>query len=364
MTAGFYSPLPPAPTGVADYSAALLDALKRRGQVKVNAPSGVALYHLGNNLLHREIYEQALRRPGAIVLHDAVLNHFFLGTLDRTGYQEEFVFNYGEWMRAFSDDLWKHRARSAANPDYFEYPMLKRIAECAKAIIVHNPAAARMAKRHSPQALVVEIPHLFVPPYLPEWIEIARFRASLGISPRTLLVGVFGHLRESKRLAVIRRAFEKAISAGADARLLIAGRFGSSDLERAMEEKLADNRILRVGPTAENEFWRWAAATDLCLNLRFPTAGESSGIAIRMMGIGKPVIFTESEEIARIPENACLRVAPGAAEEETLAAYLVWLAHDRSSAAAIGERAAAYIRSEHDLDRAAERYWDVLLKIR
>ena len=34
------------------------------------------------------------------------------------------------------------------------------------------------------------------------------------------------------------------------------------------------------------------------------------------MGIGKAVVFTEGEEIARIPENACLRVDAGEAEIE------------------------------------------------
>ena len=48
MTAGFYSPLPPARTGIADYSAALLDGLRRFGRVEI-APArcDVALYHLG-----------------------------------------------------------------------------------------------------------------------------------------------------------------------------------------------------------------------------------------------------------------------------------------------------------------------------
>src|SRR4029077_11842764 len=83
MTAGYFAPLPPARTGVADYSATLLGALRQRGTVNVNASrADVFLYHLGNNQLHREIYRRALARPGVVVLHDAVLQHFFLGWLD------------------------------------------------------------------------------------------------------------------------------------------------------------------------------------------------------------------------------------------------------------------------------------------
>ncbi len=84
MTVGFFSPLPPARSGVADYSAELLRALEidePLGAVKVNArDADVPLYHLGNNPLHGEIYRHALETPGVTVLHDAVLHHFFLGS--------------------------------------------------------------------------------------------------------------------------------------------------------------------------------------------------------------------------------------------------------------------------------------------
>src|SRR5215467_11428442 len=165
MKIDFFSPLPPAPTGVADYAAALLGGLRRHGDVVVNGTEAdVALYHIGNNQLHRDIYERALSKPGVVVLHDAVLQHLFLGMLDRESYVNEFVFNYGEWMRGLAEELWSNRARSAADSRYFDYPMLKRIATVSRAIIVHNPAAACAVKRHVPDASLVEIPHLFTPP--------------------------------------------------------------------------------------------------------------------------------------------------------------------------------------------------------
>jgi glycosyltransferase involved in cell wall biosynthesis len=362
MTVGFFSPLPPAPTGVADYAASLLSGLRAHGQVEVDdEQADAALYHIGNNQLHRAIYERALARPGLAVLHDAVLQHFFLGSLDEASYVSEFVHNYGRWMTDFAGELWASRARSAADPRYFEYPMLKRIAERSRAVIVHNAAAARAVRRHAPEARIEEIPHLFVPPaHLPSESETGRFRAELGLGPRTLLAGVLGHQRETKRFPVVMRALDRASRAGADLRLLVAGNLASTDLERALAPMLADPRVIRVGYLPELEFWRYAAAVDVCLNLRFPTAGETSGIAIRLMGIGKPVIFTAGEELARIPENAALRVDMGALEEEMLAGYVVWLAQDREAAREIGCRAAAHIAHEHSLDRVAQRYWNVL----
>jgi hypothetical protein len=146
-------------------------------------------------------------------------------------------------------------------------------------------------------------------------------------------------------------------------RLLIAGSFASSDLERSLAGQLSHPRILRAGYLTESDFWRYAAAVDLCINLRYPTAAETSGIAIRMMGIGKPVVFSEGAEVARIPENACLRVETGPAEEDLLANYIAWLACDRRSGEEIGKRAAEHIEANHKLESVAATYWEALLHL-
>jgi glycosyltransferase involved in cell wall biosynthesis len=364
MTVGYFAPLSPAKTGVADYAETLLHALRKHGDVKIGAhDADIALYHIGNNQLHGAIYDRALTQPGIVILHDAVLQHFLLGRLGRQQYIDEFVFNYGEWTRSLAEDMWKHRARSAADPRYFAWPMLKRLATAARAIVVHNPAAAAIVRRHAPDAHVVEIPHLFTSTALPFEADTLRLRSRLGLEPRTLFIGVFGHQRESKRLPVVLRALERVWKTHADARLLIAGSFASSDLERSLARQLSAPPVTQVGYLSEPDFWRYAAAVDLCINLRYPTAAETSGIAIRLMGIGKPVIFSSGAEIARIPENACLRVESGPAEEELLAHYIAWLAQDREVAEEIGRRAAAHIAMHHALEAVAAQYWNLVLSL-
>ena len=79
-----------------------------------------------------------------------------------------------------------------------------------------------------------------------------------------------------------------------------------------------------------------------------------------MMGIGKTVIFTEGEEIARLPENARLAVETGNGEEALLADYLLWLVGDRRAREEIGRRACAHIAREHAIEKVAAQYWDVL----
>jgi glycosyltransferase involved in cell wall biosynthesis len=354
VTVGFFSPLPPARTGVADYAAALLGALGELCDVRVDDPGAdICLYHLGNNPLHSEIYRQALARPGVVVLHDAVLHHFFLGTLDRRSYVEEFVYNYGEPERARAVELWEARGRSAQDPRYFDRALVRRIAEASRAIVVHNPAAARIVREHAPGARVVEIPHLFAPP--DRSLTVAAQKAA-----GTFLFGVFGHLRESKRLAAILRAFSRVREAGPGAELLVAGDFVSIDLEAALAPELTAPGILRAPYLPEPEFWKLAATVDAGISLRNPSAGETSGISIRLMGMGKPVLVSAGEEVARFPEDAVIRIDRGLAEQPMLVEYMSWLVEHPVKAREIGARAAAHIAAHHSPALAARLYFELL----
>ncbi|MCU0245690.1 MAG: hypothetical protein MUC42_03900 [Bryobacter sp.] len=349
MTVGYHAPLPPAPTGVADYAAALLEALRRLGSVEVDPDRAeVRLYQIGNNPLHAAIYERALLEPGVVLLHDALLHHFLLGQLDEERYVAEFVYNGGVESEARA--LWQARARSAGEERFFRYPMLRRVCERARGVIVHNAAAAALV---SPWARPEVVPHLYAEPA----IAPRDLRAEWGIAKDATVFGVFGYLRETKRLAAVLRAFSRL----SGAYLVVAGRFVSSDYERALAPLLAQPGVIRLGFGSDEEFWQRALAVDAVVNLKWPTAGESSGIAVRFMGLGKTVILSATPENAEFPETTCLRVDPGAAEEEMLTEILAWLAQRPHAVRTIGAAARAHIQREHDVDRVARRIWSILL---
>lgn len=361
MIVGFYAPLPPARTGVADYAATLLAALRRHGRVEV-APQrcDVALYHLGNNQMHAAIYRRALEQPGVVVLHDAVLHHFLLGLLDRPAYVDEFAYNYGDWNRGLAAELWQARAGSGTDTRYFQFPMLKHAAECARAVVVHNPAAGRAVREHAVNTPVIEIPHLFQQPDLPTDGEAARYRQGLGLPGDAFVFGVFGFLRESKRLLTVLETFARLHAKQPRTALLVAGSFVSTDLERAVEPLLREPGIVRVPYLSQREFWLAAGAVDACINLRYPAAGETSGIAIQLMGLAKPVLLTDAEECGRFPEAACARIASGLGERESLWRHMVLLTSLPGVARAIGHQGALYIREHHQLEQVAQQYWDTL----
>ena len=351
MKIGCWAPLAPARTGVAEYAAALAEALRRHAQVVVNAPGAVELYHVGNNQLHRRIYERALAHPGVVILHDAVLHHFLLGALSEAEYIAEFRYNYGAWSEESARRLWAARARSAGDPRFFRYPILRRLAERSRAILLHNAAAAAMVREHCPAARVTTIRHLHLPLEPPSPWAVARLRAEMGVRQHEFLFGVFGYLREAKRIAGVLRAFTVARKV-APVRLLIAGDFVSAEYERALAPIAAATGAIRRPYLADDAFRLHASAIDACINLRWPTAGETSGITVRFMGLGKPVLVTDSAE-NDYPPQTCVRVSGGVAEEEELAAQMIALARQPRDALLTGAHAAAYIRREHDPDSAA-----------
>lgn len=360
MTLGYHSPLPPAPTGVADYAAALMGALERHFRVVPGAgQADFHLYQMGNNPLHSEVYARLLRIPGCVLLHDANLHHFYLGGLTRQQYVDEFAWQYGEWNRPLAEQLWENRAGSATEPVYFQHGMLKRAALAARSLIVHNEAAKARVRAALPEAAVHVVPHFFQPPPDPGQQAVRQLRTQLGFAPEDFVFGVFGHLRETKRLFAVLRAFQAVSAKMPRIRLLVAGDFVSRACECALAPILNQAGAVRVPHLPEDDFLLHGHAVDACLNLRYPSSGETSGIAIRLMGIGKPVILTENSE--DFPAGTHVPVTSGVEETAMLQDMMATLAGHPELAAAIGRKACQHIREQHNLEGIAARIAAILL---
>ncbi len=355
MTANYFAPAAGLKSGVADYAETLRTALAGFG------PIPVPLYHLGNNQLHAEIYDSALKTPGVVVMHDAVLHHFLLGRLTRDEYIEESVFNYGEWKRGLAEELWAERGSSGTDPRYFRYPMIRRIVVQARATIVHNPGAAAIVKAHG-AGRVETIPH-FYQPFPVDAAETAYFRERIGVAQGATLFGIFGYLRETKRVIPSIQAFRRLYNSNPNTALLVAGDAVSPDLRRLLQFEANHPAIRRIGHLEESEFRIAAAAVDCCINLRYPGAGETSGIAIRLMGAGKPVILSEDPATSDFPAGTCLRVTPGVAEPAELFDHMAMAVAFPSIAKDVGTAAALHIAKRHSLERVAREYWRVLCEV-
>lgn len=332
------APRPPAASGVVDYAEMLHRALRQIVDVRWEPGPGVRLYHIGNNPLHAGIYRQALQEPGVAILHDAVLQHLLLGMLDESAYVEEFVYNYGDWSAPLARRLFRERGRSAGAAVYFEYPMLRRLAERSLAVVVHNARAAELVRRHATGARVEVIPH------------IAEVRDPAP-EPRhaRAVFGVFGHLRESKR---VRSFLEAACLAGVD--VVVAGRFVSETYERALAPLLRGVRRVPFGSRAD--FLSAIAGVDAVVNLRYPAAGETSGVTVNAMSLGRPVIVSARGEALDYPPGVCAAAEEGPAERESLAAMMLWLARNRGDRLAMGKAARRYVSGHHAPALVAGRF--------
>jgi len=360
VTVGFHAPPPGSQSGIADYAGILHPALTRLGPLSDEAPNAdIDLYHLGNNRLHKDIYARALTNPGVVVLHDAVLHHFMLGTLSHAQYISEWIYNYGEWQRDLGEELWRDRARSAFDPRYFRFPMLRRILERSRAVIVHNAGAAEIAGANGARSIAI-IPHFCELSGPVEISECARFRQRLGIAQGTTLFGIFGYLREPKRVLPCIHAFQRLHALRPDTALLLAGESVSPDLNRLLQTEVSHPAIHRLGHLSERELEIAASTVNCCLNLRYPGAGETSGIAVRLMALGKPVVVTDNAENSGFPHAAVLRVKAGVAESAELVQNMLLVTEFPRLAREIGNEAQSHIRKHHALEPVARRYWEFL----
>src|ERR1043166_2314865 len=146
MRVAFFSPLPPARSGIADYSEALIQSLKPLVDLEIFSGEGaafdpakfdVAVYHVGNNGFHGFVYETALRHPGVVVMHESNLHHLIADLTIRRGdwdaYVRECEYDAGPEAREFAE-----RVRNLeTGPDY-ELPMTRRLLENSRGVIVHS----------------------------------------------------------------------------------------------------------------------------------------------------------------------------------------------------------------------------------
>ena len=197
----FFSPLPPARSGIADYSETLLAELKRLAEVDVftehPGPSfaperyDALLYQMGNNGYHVFTYELALKHPGIVVMHESNLHHLIteitIKRNDWDAYVREVEYDGGPAALAFAE-----RVRALeVGPDYEGVSMLRRLLERSRGAIAHSEFVAENLRQAGLQAPVAIIPHGAWMPPAPDRMGA---RHKLGLVAHTPLIGIFGFL--------------------------------------------------------------------------------------------------------------------------------------------------------------------------
>ena len=361
MRVAYYSPMPPERTGVADYSALLVPALRRRVELELQprrrkrAPRGadLCLYHVGNNPeAHAWIVDALRRRPGVVVLHDFVLHHLVagmtVGRRDGHGYLDAMERDHGVVGRLLAHGVLDKRIPPLWESRPEGFPLASFVLEHATGLVVHSRAVASLARAAGYDRRIWVIPH-------PAWPVPDVEPDRRGDGP---VVGCFGVVNASKRVPELLRAFARVRERHPDATLLIVGPTAPGfDLDRRLQRLgLAGDGLAREAWVDEDRLWALMAGADVCVNLRHPTMGETSGSVIRALSLGKPLVVSDVGWFSELPDGVALKVAVDERETDDLEAALELLLTQDDVRGELGRAGAALARREHDLERVAERY--------
>lgn len=358
MRVAYFSPLPPERSGIADYSALLLPALEERIDVAVVArgatkpPRGtdVALYHIGNNPdAHGWIVDALQRRRGLVVLHDFVLHHLIagltLGRRDNDGYLNAMQRDAGVLGRMLAHGVIDHLLPPIWEERAEDFPLAGTVLDRADGVICHSAYVEEQARAYGYDGPIRVVP-------MPAWpaVTVGKRIAPAGRFP---VIACLGHLNFAKRIPELLEAFERLRDRFPAALLVLAG---SAAPGLRLDEADLGNGVIRLDYQNEAALWQLLADCDISVSLRWPTMGETSGMAIRALSLGKPLVVSDAAWFSELPDSVAVKVPVDEFEVATLAASLERLAEDDGLRERMGAAAAEYARSEHDLGRVADLY--------
>lgn len=386
LKVAWFSPLPPSKTGVAEYSAELLPELARHLEIELfvedpaehegqpftemfplypywrfeerrrSARYDLCVYQMGNSIAHRFVYLSLVDTPGLVVLHEPMMHHFMLEMLSagwtELDYTRELDYNYG----AGRGDIETAVAADGTELSRFGYPMIQRVVDCSLGIIVHSRHARDVVLAHRSRCPVAVIPHAYVPEPFASSLDIAGARREVGLDEDLVIAGTFGFMTPSKRIEQVLDAFGEFARETPEARLVLAGgHVPQYPIEELVESRGLLREVIMPGYVSWEKLMCYMMACDVAACFRWPSAGETPGGLIRLMGLGKPVLVSDHMASSEFPDDACIKVKPGQEARETLR-VLRDVREDRSRYQEIGNRARLYIEKNNLVEDVAEAY--------
>jgi glycosyltransferase involved in cell wall biosynthesis len=372
------SPLPPVRTGIADYTVDLLPELAPLCDLRVVRVDGqevapeiverwrpiemaragedgrVPFYQMGNNLHHERILELALERPGLLTLHDLFLHHLLIERTLARGeiepYREWLTFDHGREGAAVAEPP---RWGAYGTACLFALPCHRRLAQSQRGILVHSVWARERLLEEVPDLAVRVVPMPM--PLAPEPDAARRgiARRRLGIPDQARVLGSFGFQTPIKRTDLVIAALARPELRAAH--LLVVGAVARElDLERLARDHGVADRVHVTGYLDRTQLEDAMAAADLCVNLRHPTAGETSASLLRLLAAGRPTLVSDYAQFTDLPRDCVAHVPVGDGEVEAIASTAGALLGNPDGLTSLGRRARDYVRREHDPRRAAQ----------
>jgi glycosyltransferase involved in cell wall biosynthesis len=384
-------------SGIADYSYELLPLLAPSAHVdafcpkpgrfrRPKVPDGIAwrvpeelssdgydavFHHLGNNPWHEFVYEAALSRPGIFVFHDLSLHHLIaylmvergFGIRQRDRYEQIFNEEYGAELGSRIATLKIHGV--ASDLEKFLFPLTAHMARRARGIVVHSRWAAEQISREAPGTPVEVIPHhAGTPPPDVRGVGRSEARRRLGLPEKAFIVGHFGFVTRPKQPEAVIGGMTRLHRARPDSLLVVVGADNTGGgLDRIIDRHDVREAVRPVGFVGLTKFYLYLKAVDAVINLRYPSAGESSGSISRALAEERVVVCNNYHAFAELPGDAVLKVEIDRPQAEQVGDHLIRLATDHQFKEGVEARARSYADAVLDQRRCAQLYTSFAEKV-
>ncbi|MEH1781096.1 MAG: glycosyltransferase [Nostoc sp.] len=398
----FFSPFPPAKSGIADYSGDLLPSLgqhinldlyhddsylpdisisnnffshsKFEERFRHQGYEGI-IYQIGNSSYHSYMYSQLMRYSGISVLHDYYLGgliNYMEARCPELGikFSKELEHNYGKDRAVEILQLLKrgelniHEKLSQA-----DIYINRRIFTRSLGVILHSKWAYNCAIKEftNDNDCIVHIPQS-VPKFTFGKKSVKDERQKLDIPNDRIIISTFGFISSTKRPVEILYAFKKYLVTQPNAYLVFVGGtdyLGTINIEDEIRKLSLQGQVKVTGYVNMTDFYRYIEVSDICLNLRFPFNGESSASLLRILSVGKPTIVTDIGSFSDFPNDVVFKIPhPGQSDEvEEILKSLILLTQNSDYRKSLSENAYKYIDREHSPDKCANLYADLIQQI-
>lgn len=323
------------------------------------------LFQLGNNdLYHKEIMDLFLLEGGIAEIHDYVLSPFFYAAYYASGEKK----TYRRLLRMAcgrkaGDQLYHNAVKHQVFPDMLEYPLSEAVVNLSDKAIFHNQWSADRI----PSGNVAVIPLPSFP--LPVQPGKAEGSAPLELVRRwreegNVIISCFGYVNENKHPEVSLQALSRLRKDGLPVKLVFWGISNIDTFLETVEENGVADDVLLSGYLDEDGYNQAFAETDIVVNLRHPSMGESSGPLCEAFRSGKAVIVSDLNQYREFPDDICWKLPVGNKESEILAAYLYYLVAHPEVRLTLGRNAKAYADYVLSPARIARQYYDFIAKSR
>jgi glycosyltransferase involved in cell wall biosynthesis len=398
----FFSPLPPLPSDVSDYSARLLDELKRSYAIDLYHDSGymphlglnshdfgcydyrlfernatvlgyhALVYQMGNSPYHGYMYETLLRHPGIVTLHDLGLADFHVWYAQQPGVDgtSHIRREFEAFCGAGADGVERALAAWDFAPGRMPgaclqqgYYLNGRILEQSTAVIVHSPWCTEQVGSRFPTYLGKTSVVAFGANALNLSLEQRKeIRARFNLPQEALIIASLGLIHPTRMNVETLAAFAPLARAIPEALLIFVGHeMDNGEAQREVMELDLQNRVRFLGHHPAEVLADLAAITDIGVCLRRPpTSGEGSGALMDLLRLGVATIVSDVGSFSCYPDSVVRKHRWDPDGLAGLTQALRELAEDRPRRELLGRAAWQYVHQNHGWQRAADSYEEII----